>query len=484
VQPVKNGISTSYPLKRTTALSELKTTMPGLTPVKVRMTYTEFLDNSPMTGFLWTLLAGVLLASLLGGMDFMVTSFALPGIIREFKLNPAMAGAIFSAGNIGMALGAIFFPLLSDRIGRRPIFQWVLIIFAAGSFLSAIASSFQMMLGARFITGVGLGAEIPIVLAVLAEYAPLRLRHIFIPLVSVFAAIGFIVAALLSIWLIPAFGWRSVFWAGIAPALLITFIRRYTPESIRFLLSRGRTEEAGRIANDIAGGAQFGNVELVPPVMEKSQPKLSLGGQLALLRPIWLPTLLLAIFYFCSFIQIFGVNAWLPTIFVRQGFKLTASFGYTLMIYSVAPFSHVVAMWLMAKVSRRWALFIMPAGGTIFFILFGLSFEYKWPVPVLVGSQILQVLLAQGVVSVLFTFSSEIFPTPVRSLGLGLVTGVGRFGAVLGPFVVGLALLWGARISQVIYVFATPLFVIAVITLLVVKIDTRQKTLDHISDAT
>jgi putative MFS transporter len=72
----------------------------------------------------------------------------------------------------------------------------------------------------------------------------------------------------------------------------------------------------------------------------------------------------------------------------------------------------------------------------------------------------------------------------VRSLGLGLVTGVGRFGAVLGPFVVGLALLWGARISQVIYVFATPLFVIAVITLLVVKIDTRQKTLDHISDAT
>jgi putative MFS transporter len=138
-------------------------------------------------------------------------------------------------------------------------------------------------------------------------------------------------------------------------------------------------------------------------------------------------------------------------------------------------------MWLMPKMSRTWALFLMTAGGTIFFILFGLSFEYKWPVSVLVGFQIIQTLSAQGVVSILYTLSSELFPTPVRSLGLGIVSGFGRFGAVLGPFLMGLAFHWGMKISQAIYLFAAPLFIASILALLVIRTETRKRTLEDIA---
>jgi putative MFS transporter len=447
---------------------------------KVKVTYTDLIDNSAMTKTTWLLLFGVMAAQLLDGFDFQVTSFAMPGMIRAFKMNPALAGTIMSATTFGLVLGGLLFPLLADRIGRKPVFQWVLLTFAFGSFLSAIAPSYQMMLIARFITGVGLGAEYPIVLAILAEYAPVKLRHILLPLVPFAFAVGWIVAALFSIGAIPAFGWRIVFWAGIIPALFITFVRRYTPESIRFLIASGRIEEAERIGRDLARQAGRGDVELVAPSVTRQEGRISFGQRLGLLRPFWVPTVVLLLFNLAAFIQSFGVGVWLPTLFVRQGFTLTTSFKYTLMIFTVAPFSHLVGAWLMGKVPRKWALFILTCNSTVFLILFGMAFQYKWPIYMMIGAQVLQVLLGQGVVGVLFTFTSEIYPTKVRSIGVGLVTGLARFGAVIGPLFVGLGLYWGFQVSQILYLFAAPLFIVSLIALAVIKVDTGRRNLEEI----
>ena len=448
---------------------------------KTRLSYTEFVDNSPMNSALWLLVIGLILATALDGMDLMSASFAMPGIMKEFKLNPALAGGFLSSANIGLALGAILIPLAADRIGRKPIFQWVLLTFAFGSLLSAIAPNYHILLAARFITGLGLGAENPVCLAMITEFSPRRLRHLLLPTPSIAFGVGFIIAALISIWLIPAYGWRAVFYVGVIPALMITYVQKYMPESIRFLLSKGRAEEAGAIARRMADRAGMADVELVPPPAVRTEPKRSLFQQLALLKPVWLPTLLLIIFLFCSFIQTFGVTAWLPALFVRQGITLTRSFGYVLMIMAMAPFSHLIGMWLMARMKRQAAALLMTTVATIFFVLFGLSFAYRWPIYVIVGSQVLQALFSQGVVSVVFTFSAEIFPTPVRGVGVGLVGGIGRFGAAFGPFIVGLALHWGAQLSHIVYLLAVPLFVIAVITYFTIKVDPRGQALEEIN---
>lgn len=449
---------------------------------KVKLTYTEFLDQSPMTGFLWLLLCGLCLAQLLDGLDFQSIAFALPGILHQFHLTHAEAGVIPALTNVGLAIGALFLPALCDRVGRKLIFQWVLLTYAFGALICALAPSFNVLLIGRFIAGIGLGAQFPIAWAMLAEYSPVRLRHVFLPLAPMFFAVGWIVVALLSLWLIPAFGWRAIFWVGIVPAAMIVYVRRFLPESIRFLLSTGQVEEAGRIAHQLAKRAGIENVELVPPPLQGAEGKLSFSQQLKLLRNIWGPMLVLVVFMFCSFIQTFALNAWLPTIFMRQGFRLTTSFAYTLIILVATPISQIIAIWLHNRIDRKWALFIMAAGGTVFFVLFGLSFEYHWPIAVMVGSQVVQTLFAQGVPAILFTLSSELVPTPVRTLGLGIISGMGRFGAVLGPFILGLFLHFGTKISDIIYLFAIPLFIASILALLVIKIDPRGLSLEQIGE--
>ncbi len=448
-------------------------------PSKLRMTYTEFLDKSPMTGFLWLLISGMCLAQLLDGMDFMATTFALPGIFREFRIGPVQAGALLSSANFGLAIGAIFFPVLCDFAGRKVIFQWVVLFYAGGTLISALAPNYNVLAISRFIAGIGLGAQLPIVFSILAEFAPTRLRHIFIPLGPLFFAVGLIVAALLSIWLIPIFGWRAIYYVGVAPVVLIIFIRAYMPESIRYLLSKGRVEEAGRIANDLARRANM-DVELVPPPSAIGQTKMSYAQQLGQLKLVWGTTAILSIFYFCFFMQTWGINAWLPAIFVREGYPLVKSFSYTLIILIAAPISSWGAMYLQRRINRKWALFWLTAISAGFSFLFGLAFQHHLSPLYVVGAQFLQMLFGQGVVAILFTLSGELFPTSVRTLGIGIVNGVGRFGMVFGPTALGLLMKFGTPTSHIIYYFAVPMVFAALIALFVIRVDTRQQSLEQI----
>lgn len=456
-------------------------TLGNSTGNKVKMTYTEFLDNSPMTGFLYLLLFGVILASILDGMDFQMTAFALPGIIREFKINSAQAGVIPSVSNIGLLVGATLFSILSDRVGRKTIFQWVLFTFAFGSFLSAIATSFNALIIARLIAGLGIGAEVAVGTAILAEFAPRRYRHIFVASVPLVWSIGWIIAALLSIWCIPAWGWRSIYWIGVVPAVLIAGIRFFLPESVRWLLTRGRTEEAGKIINDIARRCGRTDIELIPPPVIASQVKLSFRQQLSMLRSVQVQMYVLALVYFCFYIENWGINAWLPTIFVRQGYTMARSFTFMLVIFTVVPFSHLFGTWFQDKIQRKWAIFWMVSAGTVLLVLFGMSLQYRWPVHVIVGIQLLQTLAVQGVMVILYTLTAELFSTPVRSLGIGSVQSMGRFGAVLGPFMLGLLLQFGTQMSHIIYFFAVPLLISSVLALFVIRFDPRQKALEQIN---
>ena len=144
---------------------------------------------------------------------------------------------------------------------------------------------------------------------------------------------------------------------------MIIGVRWFLPESVRFLLSKGKTEEAGKIVEDLARKAGRTNLELFLRSEIKGQVKLNFVQQLAMLRSVWAPMVVLALVYFCFFIQTWGINAWLPTIFVRQGFTLAKSFNYTLIILCVTPFSHLIAMWLQERINRKWAMLLHDHGG-------------------------------------------------------------------------------------------------------------------------
>ena len=204
---------------------------------------------------------------------------------------------------------------------------------------------------------------------------------------------------------------------------------------------------------------------------------------MALLRPVWVPALALALFYFCFLVQTWGINAWLPTIFVRQGFTLVKSFAYTMVIFMVTPISHIPAIWLHKRINRKWALFWMTFAGSLAFVGFGLSFQYGLPIQVVVAAQVLQTLLTQGVISIFFTLCAELFPTPARTFGIGVINALGRMGGVLGPFAIGVLLHMGFAVSTIIYLLAAPLAVAAFVTLVAVQFGPRHLRLEDIRPA-
>ena len=450
---------------------------------KKRMTYTEFLDASPMTPFLWFVLLGCIIAQVLDGFDFQCTSFALPLVMREFKINPTQAGAIGALTNVGLLVGALIFSGLSDRFGRRPIFQWALFTYAFGTFLSAIAPSYQFLLFARFITGLGIAAEFPVAFALLAEYSPKRLRHIFVASGAVGYSIGWFVCAVVATRVVPNFGWRALYWLGVAPALMIIWVRRYMPESIRFLLQKGRIEEAGKIIKAIqAKTPGFEDVELVPPTaVAKAEKKPDLRMQMSGLHVFILAIVIMGVFQLANNIQVVGIGTWLPSIFVKQGFNLKKSFTFTMIVLAVTPLGQIFAMWLQDKMPRKWAMLFLSFVSAVFFVGAGLTFEFKYGIASTVACIVGYQFFSGGVVPIIYTMNAELFPTRIRSLALGLVIACARIGSVTGPLALGFLLTLGTSIHEIIYYFAAPLLVAAILVVIFIRVDSRQRTLEDIS---
>src|SRR5262245_42117828 len=176
--------------------------------------------------------------------DFALFGAALPPIAREFGLNPAQAGLLATVGLVGAFLGALFWGTISDYIGRRTSFLATVSIFAL--FTGLVAASWNVLvLGVfRFLSNFGLGGEVPVTLTLASEFSPGRMRGRMAGSILAAFPVGLVVAAALSLAIVPTLGWRALFVVGVVPAVLLFFVRRYMPESVRYQLSRGQTSEA------------------------------------------------------------------------------------------------------------------------------------------------------------------------------------------------------------------------------------------------
>ncbi len=177
-------------------------------------------------------------------VDFALFGAALPPVAREFGLGPAQSGLLATVGLIGAFLGALFWGTLSDYIGRRTAFQATVGLFAV--FTGLVATSWSVVaLGIfRFLSNFGLGGEVPVTLTLASEFSPGRIRGRMAGNIMAAFPVGLVIAAALSLFIIPRWGWRALFVVGVLPAALLFFVRRYMPESVRYLLSKGRIDAA------------------------------------------------------------------------------------------------------------------------------------------------------------------------------------------------------------------------------------------------
>jgi len=445
-----------------------------------RMTYTEFLDNSPMSPFLWFLLIGCIVAQILDGFNFQSTSFVLPLVIKEFNINQTQAGALGTFTNLGLMFGALTAGPISDRIGRRPMFQVVLFSYAFGTFLSAISPSYGFLLAARFVTGLGIGGEFPVVATMLAEFAPKNLRHVFVGMFTIGYSLGWFVCAAAANLVVQPFGWRALYLLGVAPALLIFYVRAFIPESVRFLLDKGRVEEAGEVVRKVARRNGITNIDLVPPPASQRKASLGLKKQYSMLSVVAVPLIVLAFFHMSNNVQVVGFQTWLPSIFVKAGFTLTKSFKFTMIVLAVTPIGQLFAIWLQDKMPRKWAMMLLSAISALCFVGSGLGFEFKYPIAVIIACYVGYQFFSGGVSPILSTLATEIFPTRVRSLAYGILSACARVGSATGPLILGFFLTLGTQIHQIIYYFALPLVTAAIVVVIFIKTDARDKGLEEV----
>ncbi|HEX2965758.1 MAG TPA: MFS transporter, partial [Syntrophorhabdaceae bacterium] len=301
-----------------------------------------WIDNLPFGRFHIVLLLLTGLPMLFAGYCTQVIALVLPSILKEWGLSSMKAGTLVSWSFVGFMLGSLFFGTVADRFGRKKMLMTALALCSICTGLSYYAAGFGTLCLLRFFTGLGVGGAFPLSVSLVSEFAPSHLRARLLTIVAGSYTLGWALAALVSIMVVPLFGWRMVLAIGILPLLCVPFMGLYLPESIRFLFGKSHhvsrffmrgsadsvmylSREASRISRMAATPLPIGPVRI--PIRSDIP---NTGGLSSLFKSGYARmTILLSLTYFLCSIVLYGISSWLPALMVKAGFSLTKSFSYS-----------------------------------------------------------------------------------------------------------------------------------------------------------
>lgn len=395
------------------------------------------IDETRRPGFQAALFALCGACLVIDGFDAQAMGYVAPSVIAEWGIARAALGPVFSASLFGMLIGALGLSVLADRIGRRPVLIGATLFFALAMLATPLASSITSLIALRFVTGLGLGCIMPNAMALVGEFSPAAHRVKRMMFVSCGFTLGAALGGFVSAALIPGLGWRAVFLAGGAvPLVLALAMLAWLPESLQFLVLKGRVARA--------------RAWLAAPVAE-----LFRAGRL----PV---TLLLWAISFLNLIDLYFLSNWLPTVMRDAGHSSRTA----VIVGTALQTGGVVGTLLLGGFIERhgfvrvlFACFVCAAVSVA--AIGAVAGSLPWLLVVVFAGGFC-VVGGQPAVNAL---AGQYYPTALRSTGIGWSLGVGRVGSVLGPLVGGqlIALDWsnGALFrAAALPVLASALFVL------------------------
>ena len=413
--------------------------------------------NAPARGFSYSsllVLAICWAAVLFDGYDLVVYGTVVSSLLEyePWGLTPSQAGTIGSAALVGMFFGSLLVGTVTDIFGRRKILIFCMSWFSIGMGLCAASPSPELFGLFRFLTGLGLGGVLPTAIALNVEYAPTHRRNLYTALLigGGFVA-GGLLSALLAIPLIPAFGWRVMFWIGLVPLVLIVPLAyKFLPESISFLLANDRREEAEELARRFDVPAEAA----ADPEQEASEVSTR-GNRLGALKSLFsknyvVATLLFWVGSFMALLLIYAISTWLPDIMRRAGYPLGSSIAFLLVLDLGGIPGVIVNSTIADRLGSKAVL--VPAFFLAAVTIFSLSFELP--------SLALYALVAAAGVGIHSTqtlinaYVATYYPTASRATALGWTLAFGRLGGILGPILGGLLAGSGLGLEWNFYTFA------------------------------
>ncbi|MCP1415583.1 aromatic acid/H+ symport family MFS transporter [Paenarthrobacter sp. A20] len=376
------------------------------------------------------LVIGICAAMILfDGYDLIVFGNVIPSLIAEpgWQVTPAIAGRIASLTLVGMLIGALVAGTLSDRLGRRSVVIISLAWFSLTMAACAVAPDPRVFEIARIIGGLGLGALFPTVTALVIEVAPERRKALAYSFTLFGYLAGGIVAGILALALIPTLGWRSLFWAGALPILLVPVAMKFLPESPAWLAAKSA------------------------PASLKASRKSAMSSISALFKDGFARNTILAWgVQFCSLLLVFGMVNWLPTIMISMGYNLQSALFFAVTLNVGAAVGSLIGARLADKglTKKVTAVLFIVGCLSVAALSFGPPTAVMFALVALAGAGTLGTQILVNV------FVSSIYPAHMRGTGLGWALGIGRLGAIVGPLIGGAILGAGMPAQWNFYIFA------------------------------
>ncbi|MGX9136290.1 MFS transporter [Rummeliibacillus sp. JY-2-4R] len=379
---------------------------------------------------------------LFDALDVGILSFVIAALASDWHLTSQQMGWIGSVNSIGMAVGAFVFGIFADRIGRKSVFIWTLVIFSVASGLSAFSTSIAMFMLLRFFIGMGLGGELPVASTLVSESVKADERGRIVVLLESFWAVGWLLAALISYFVIPNYGWRIALILTAIPALYAIYLRLHLPDSPQFSAKKNPSRNTLQNLKDVWS------------------------------KPYVKPTLMLWIVWFTVVFSYYGMFLWLPSVMVLKGFSLIKSFEYVLLMTIAQLPGYFTAAWLIEKWGRKIVLSTYLLGTAISALAFGLT-DTTW---ILIASGMFLSFFNLGAWGALYAYTPEQYPTIIRGTGVGMAAAIGRVGGILGPLLVGSLMAQGVSIGLVFTIFCCSIL-IGILAILLLGKETKKTVL-------
>lgn len=369
------------------------------------------------------------LAVLFDGLDMFIYGSVLPHMLEEKALGitSGQAGDLGSYATFGMLVGALAAGTVADRIGRKKLMVSCVALFSLASGLCAVANGVAVFGLGRTLAGVGLGGLLPTAISMVSDYAPRTRAALTIGVLMTAHHTGGILSAYVALWIVEPLGWRAAFWVCVVPLLFVPVLAKWLPESLSFLVARGRADEARELA---------GRYEVELPVAATGKPAAGArwNSLLGLFRGgEWVQTLLYWLASFGGLLLVYGVATWLPTLMRGEGYELGSALTFVVLF----NLGGIVGMLVAGRASDRFGAprissiwFALTAGG-VFLLSVHMPLALTFVVVFLTG-----VFLNSAQTMVYATVSIGSAPAN-RATAVGWTSGMGRFGAVFGPWLGG-----------------------------------------------
>ena len=411
----------------------------------------QFLDDLPMVRTQWLIVGLCFLVLMTDGLHTAAMAFVAPAVTRELSISKLALGPVLAAALVGLAIGALAAGPLADRFGRKRVLVASVLICGVGSLCTASATGFLSLLVLRFITGTGIGAAMPNCTTLAAEFLPARSRALLLNLMFCGFPLGASSGGFLAAWLIPHFGWRSLFLIGGAAPLVLTALLTRLPESISFMVVRQYPVRQIRIAlNKIAGRDTHALAQIATSssfcVAEITVSKRS-PLQVMFAPRLLIGTLMLWLTYFMGLLLFYLLTSWMPTLVRDAGYSLSQAATATALFPLGGGIGAILCGWLMGRTN---ATRVVSGAYFITAVLMLVLAHSTGSLVSLMCMTFLAGLAMNAAQTSMPALAAASYPTYGRASGVSWMLGVGRIGGIVGAFGGGFLLQAGFSLDQII----------------------------------